>query len=358
MSARLNLRRNARFSGIPSEEAKSGTSRADQQPEVQNLNPPRKIWKIITTVVLLLILLLSGFYNKEWLKETRISQNTLELYDVLADYGFKLYQNQVRGRDSKGHQERLRMGTVDLKNNLREILALKEQINTLKAELNHAMKEINNFSLHADGDVREGQGRETVSDKEMSKMVNYVLKKLREDQVEMADYALKSAGASIVEAGTSENYKNEKAKLYWYGLGFLNYEMPPDVILQPAVHPGNCWAFPGPQGHAIIKLARKVIPKAVTLEHISERISPSGNITSAPKDFSIYGLRDECEGEGIFLGQFMYDKTGTAVQTFHLKVEVSEFLSCVKLKILTNWGHPKFTCVYRFRVHGNPESNM
>ena len=29
---------------------------------------------------------------------------------------------------------------------------------------------------------------------EMSTLVNYILKKLREDQVQMADYALKSAG--------------------------------------------------------------------------------------------------------------------------------------------------------------------
>lgn len=40
------------------------------------------------------------------------------------------------------------------------------------------------------------------------------------------------SGASVVEAGTSESYKNNKAKLYWHGIGFLNYEMPPDIILQ------------------------------------------------------------------------------------------------------------------------------
>lgn len=39
-------------------------------------------------------------------------------------------------------------------------------------------------------------------------------------------------GASVIEAGTSESYKNNKAKLYWHGIGFLNYEMPPDIILQ------------------------------------------------------------------------------------------------------------------------------
>lgn len=58
--------------------------------------------------------------------------------------------------------------------------------------------------------------------------------------------------------------------------------------LQPDVHPGKCWAFPGSQGHALIKLARKIIPMAVTVEHISERVSPSGNITSAPQEFSVY----------------------------------------------------------------------
>lgn len=34
--------------------------------------------------------------------------------------------------------------------------------------------------------------------------------------------------------------------------------------------------------------------------------------------------------------------------------EVSESLLCVKLKILSNWGHTKYTCLYRFRVHGTP----
>lgn len=26
----------------------------------------------------------------------------------------------------------------------------------------------------------------------------------------------------------------------------------------------------------------------------------------------------------------------------------------VELRVLTNWGHPEYTCVYRFRVHGEP----
>ncbi|KAI4585322.1 hypothetical protein MJG53_020622, partial [Ovis ammon polii x Ovis aries] len=248
-----------------------------------------------------------------------------------------------------------RQESQTLENNFREILFLIEQIDVLKALLRDMRDGLHNYSWNADIDPTEGWNHT----EEMSTLVNYILKKLREDQVQMADYALKSAGASVVEAGTSESYKNNKAKLYWHGIGFLNYEMPPDIILQPDVHPGKCWAFPGSQGHALIKLARRIIPTAVTMEHISEKVSPSGNTSSAPKEFSVYGISKQCEGEEIFLGQFVYNKTGTTVQTFALQVmralgEVPEFLLCVKLKILSNWGHPNYTCLYRFRVHGTP----
>lgn len=42
------------------------------------------------------------------------------------------------------------------------------------------------------------------------------------------------------------------------------------------------------------------------------------------------------------------------VSFLYFQRDVSESLLCVKLKILSNWGHPKYTCLYRFRVHGTP----
>ncbi|KAM5203767.1 SUN domain-containing protein 3 isoform 1-T1 [Hipposideros larvatus] len=257
----------------------------------------------------------------------------------------------------KEQLELLKKESQALENNFREILFLIEQINALKALLRETQDGLHSRGRSADGDPGGARDSAEVIDEETSNLVNYVLKKLREDRVQMADYALKSAGASIIEAGTSESYKNDKAKLHWHGIGFLNYEMPPDIILQPDVHPGKCWAFPGSQGHALIKLARKIIPSAVTMEHISEKVSPSGNTSSAPKDFSVYGILKQCGGEEVFLGQFLYNKTGTTVQTFELQHEVSDSLLCVKLKILSNWGHPKYTCLYRFRVHGTPEDH-
>lgn len=57
---------------------------------------------------------------------------------------------------------------------------------------------------------------------------------------------------------------------------------------QPDVNPGNCWAFRGSQGFAIIRLSDIIRPTAVTLEHIPKALSPQGAIPSAPKDFAVY----------------------------------------------------------------------
>ncbi|XP_027692732.1 SUN domain-containing protein 3 isoform X2 [Vombatus ursinus] len=289
------------------------------------LNREYYSWKIILSMMFLLTFLFIGLHNSENLKRTGLSHIARQLYELSVQYGTKLYNYQARIRMTKDKIELLKKGSRYLEKNSKEILSLTKQIDILKALLKDMRDKLDNYVLNANADVFGKPEISDITDEEMS-LVNYILKKFREDQVQMADYALKSAGASIVEAETSESYKNDKAKLYWHGIGFLRYEMPPDIILQPDVHPGKCWAFPGSTGHTVIKLARKITPTAVTIEHISEKISPSGSTASAPKDFSVYN-------------------------------GVCESLSYVKLKILNNWGHSKYTCLYRFRVHGKPEKD-
>ncbi|XP_053409836.1 SUN domain-containing protein 3 [Nycticebus coucang] len=352
MSGRTKTRRAARFFRGCSDEAScsSSVNILQSEPENPDTNRLTRPWKIILCVILGLTFLFIGLRSLQWLKEIEFPQKSRQVYSVIGEFASRLYNYQARLRMPKEQLELLKKESQTLENNFREILFLIEQIDVLKALLRDIKDGVYNQSWGAHGDPPGSQN----ATEEMSNLVNYVLKKLREDQVQMADYALKSAGASIIEAGTSESYKNNKAKLYWHGIGFLNYEMPPDIILQPDVYPGKCWAFPGSQGHTLIKLARKIIPTSVTMEHISEKVSPSGNISSAPKQFSVYGILKKCEGDEIFLGQFVYNKTGTTVQTFKLQHAVSESLLCVKLKILSNWGHSEYTCLYRFRVHGTP----
>ncbi|XP_077637241.1 SUN domain-containing protein 3 isoform X2 [Crocuta crocuta] len=354
MSGRPKLRRGARIFRGHSEEGSghgrlSGVLPEHRDPDSNGLSQSRKI--IISTMSVVTLLLI-GLGNHIWLQETEFPQRSSHIYAIMAEYSSRLSNYQARLQMPKEQLELLKKESQTLENNFQEILFLSEEIDVLKALVRDTRDGLHNHSVDADGGG--DQDPMGTSDEEMSNLVNYILKKFREDQVQRADYALKSAGASIIEAGTSESYKNNKAKLYWHGIKFLTYEMPPDIILQPDVHPGKCWAFPGSQGHALIKLARKITPTAVTMEHISEIVSPSGNIFSAPKEFSVYGVLKHCEGEEIFLGQFVYNKTGTTIQTFELQHEVSESLLCVKLKILSNWGHPKYTCLYRFRVHGTP----
>ncbi|XP_011757671.1 SUN domain-containing protein 3 isoform X4 [Macaca nemestrina] len=330
MSGKAKARRAAMFFRGCSEDASGSTSGSTLLSEDENpdTNGVTRSWKIILSTMFTLTFLLVGLLSHQWLKETEVPQKSRQLYAIIAEYGSRLYKYQARLRMPKEQLELLKKESQTLENNFHKILLLIEQIDVLKALLRD-MKDgtDNNHSWNTHGDPVEDPDHTEVLDEEMSNLVNYVLKKLREDQVQMADYALKSAGASIIEAGTSESYKNNKAKLYWHGISFLNHEMPPDIILQPDVYPGNCWAFPGSQGHTLIKLATKIIPTAVTMEHISEKVSPSGNISSAPKEFSVYHA-------------------------------VSEYLLCVKLNIFSNWGHPKYTCLYRFRVHGTPGKHI
>ncbi|NWI13628.1 SUN2 protein, partial [Crypturellus soui] len=87
---------------------------------------------------------------------------------------------------------------------------------------------------------------------------------------------------------------------------------------QPDIIPGQCWSFRGFWGQVVIKLPARIWPTAVTVHHVSKADSPSGSISSTPKDISVSGLDDE--GEATLLGTFSYDIDGDTHQVFPLKV--------------------------------------
>ncbi|NWT36031.1 SUN2 protein, partial [Chroicocephalus maculipennis] len=198
------------------------------------------------------------------------------------------------------------------------------------------------------------QGRTTgVTEEQVHLIVDQALKRYSEDRVGMVDYALESAGASVINTRCSETHRTWKA-LSLFGIPLWYHSQSPRVILQPDVNPGNCWAFRGSLGFAIIRLSSIIRPTAVTLEHIPKALSPQGTIPSAPKDFAVYGLKEEGEEEGLLLGKFTYDHDGDPIQTFYLEGDSIGTYELVELRVLSNWGHPEYTCIYRFRVHGEP----
>ncbi|XP_042647841.1 SUN domain-containing protein 2 isoform X2 [Tyto alba] len=135
--------------------------------------------------------------------------------------------------------------------------------------------------------LRQG-GTAGVTEEQVHLIVGQALKRYSEDRVGMVDYALESAGASVINTRCSETYETRTALLSLFGIPLWYHSQSPRVILQPDVNPGNCWAFRGSQGFAVIRLSGLIRPTAVTLEHIPKALSPQGTIPSAPKDFAVY----------------------------------------------------------------------
>ncbi|NXI51214.1 SUN2 protein, partial [Chloroceryle aenea] len=199
--------------------------------------------------------------------------------------------------------------------------------------------------------LRQG-GTAGVTEEQVHLIVGQALKRYSEDRVGMVDYALESSGASVINTRCSETYDIRTALLSMFGIPLWYQSQSPRVILQPDVNPGNCWAFRGSQGFAVIRLSDIIRPTAVTLEHIPKALSPQGTIPSAPKDFAVYGLKEEKDEEGLLLGQFTYNHNGDPIQTFYLEGDGMGTYQLVELRVMSNWGHPEYTCIYRFRVHG------
>ncbi|XP_063796555.1 SUN domain-containing protein 2 isoform X2 [Pseudophryne corroboree] len=194
-----------------------------------------------------------------------------------------------------------------------------------------------------------------VSREEVHEIVNRALQRYSEDRIGLVDYALESSGASVLNTRCSETYETKTALLSLFGVPLWYQSQSPRVILQPDLNPGNCWAFRGTQGYAVIRLSSRIRPTAVTLDHIPLSLSPKSTISSAPKDFSVYALEEETQKEGILLGNFTYNQNGDPIQTFPIQGENMSAYDLVELRVQSNWGHPEYTCIYRFRVHGDAE---
>ncbi|XP_060548835.1 SUN domain-containing protein 1 isoform X4 [Pantherophis guttatus] len=183
-------------------------------------------------------------------------------------------------------------------------------------------------------------------------IVNNALRLYSQDKTGIVDFALESGGGSILSTRCSETYETKTALLSLFGIPLWYFSQSPRVVIQPDMYPGNCWAFKGSQGYLVIRLSMMIYPTSFCLEHIPRSLSPTGNITSAPKDFLVYGLENEYQEEGILLGQYTYDQDGEPLQMFPVSETTDKAFQIVELRIFSNWGHAEYTCLYRFRVHG------
>ncbi|XP_026180608.1 SUN domain-containing protein 1 isoform X4 [Mastacembelus armatus] len=204
------------------------------------------------------------------------------------------------------------------------------------------------------GTVQHTVVGEGLTEEQVKLIVQNALKLYSQDRTGLVDYALESGGGSILSTRCSETYETKTALMSLFGLPLWYFSQSPRVVIQPDVYPGNCWAFKGSQGYLVIRLSLKILPTSFCVEHIPKTLSPTGNITSAPRNFTVFGLTDEYQEEGKLLGHYTYQEDGESLQIFRVTEPNNQAFQIIEVRVLSNWGHPEYTCLYRFRVHGEP----
>nr|CDS28442.1 SUN domain containing protein 1 [Hymenolepis microstoma] len=185
--------------------------------------------------------------------------------------------------------------------------------------------------------------------------IDGLLKTFRADGTGRADFALESAGGTVVSTRCTRTYTSFKSAISLFGITLAYWSRSPNEILQPGNHPGECWCFYGSEGQAIVRLAASVHITGVSLEHIPKALSHTGQIDSAPRDFVIKALNSEFDAPhlGEVLGEFTYDESGEPIQYFAVKDRTDgKPTRFVEMSVKSNHGHPEYTCIYRLRVHG------
>ncbi|RIA89414.1 hypothetical protein C1645_772382 [Glomus cerebriforme] len=230
---------------------------------------------------------------------------------------------------------------------------------------------------------------------EIKKAVEEMLYTYSQDKLNKADFALSTGGAKIISPLTSPTF--EQWPEQWYRMAFakltghgITRGKPPVTALQPDVHVGQCWPFAGQKGQLAVLLSRQIYVTAVTYDHVSKTVAMG--TTSAPKEFEIWGFADDdpdankfdnghsehtstvtnnnygsdsdiylhlygrdlklgSSPNHLFFGRFVYDINGPPIQTFEVN-RLNKPIRAIIMKVKNNWDNPKYTCLYRFRVHG------
>uniref|UniRef100_A0A182JXE7 SUN domain-containing protein n=1 Tax=Anopheles christyi TaxID=43041 RepID=A0A182JXE7_9DIPT len=175
------------------------------------------------------------------------------------------------------------------------------------------------------------------------------------DKTGKVDYALESAGGQVLSTRCTESYQASSAEFRIFGIIPIWYPSnTPRTVISPTMEPGQCWAFQGFPGYLVIQLNTEIIVTGFTLEHISKLLVSNGSISSAPKHFTVWGLVALNDPEPVLLGSYEYlDKMGSSVQYFPVQnKDWNQPLQIVELRIESNHGNIHYTCLYRFRVHG------
>ncbi|KAJ3163022.1 hypothetical protein HK101_000638 [Irineochytrium annulatum] len=291
---------------------------------------------------------------------------------------------------------------------------LERELVSLRSSLTHELDHMRR--------PQEVSGR--VDERQLAQLVGPMIKRALDrysaDVIGRADYALSTAGASIVTALTSGNYMVPAKGFPGWITGAMEPKgRGPFYAIKPGTMPGECWSMEGSKGQLGVRLAYPVIPTAFTIDHLPSVLdlttsagarddghhgvaTTQPSSPSAPKDVELWVVLDEERfphldlddvrnrvlavlrqpaggatygggagaggPAGLLVATHRFDPDQGSVQTFPVRSEVESALreyvakgprgaettapKVVVLRVLSNWGNEHYTCLYRFRVHG------
>lgn len=172
-----------------------------------------------------------------------------------------------------------------------------------------------------------------------------------------ADFALQSTGTIVID-WTSPSLQRST----WLGKTLKG----PENALQDTK---QYWHMRGSSGHLVVKLGQRVNVTSFTVEHNATIGIPD---ICAPRDMEVWGVgegslaRSDSRKPDLFppslqahmMAKFTYNAhSHHPVQTFPVLGSLKASAlghQTLALVVFNNWGEDRFTCLYRFRVHGSP----
>ncbi|OAD58483.1 SUN domain-containing protein 2, partial [Eufriesea mexicana] len=241
---------------------------------------------------------------------------------------------------------------------VKNVMETRDDLKSKLKEIGFVIPKMSEAILYLRNEVSEGMEQhkkallKAMSPEAIRELVQNELQTYDADKTGRTDYALGNSGGAILSTRQTETYSAGAPVLKLFGIPICQQQNTPHAILQAGVLPGECWAFKGSSGSVVIQLLGFVCVSGVSLEHIPQSISPTGETSTAPKKFSILGLTSVDDEKPFLFGEFMYDNTGPPIQYFEVQHKSNEAYEIIELMVHSNSGNNEYTCIYRIRVHG------
>ncbi|XP_066582850.1 klaroid protein-like isoform X2 [Prorops nasuta] len=360
-------------------------------------------WVKLFWIILLPLFLLTGYIGMMYIPSLLSMQRNIGESSSRSDILFNYYESNVEDNSNKNdniwaaiNALQVRMEKLEASNGntnaylseyaqtLRELqntrndvskfqdehlLAIEKQIESFKSCCNskaeHLLIEQMEERMNS---ILTGYLRSTVSKEELHEIINVYEENIRKiiremikiydaDKTGLVDYALESAGGQIISTRCTQKYDAKSKAIQILGFTLSHEGVNPRTVIQGnPIQPGVCWAFQNFPGHLLIKLRTFVMITGFTLEHASKLILPNREMGSAPKKFNVWAFSSENDPNPVLLGDYEFQDSDESLQYFPVQnAQITSPYEYVELRIHSNHGQLEYTCLYRFRVHGQPK---